>query len=103
MLSTSERSSASLARSRAARSPVATRTASTCGLERDAHHVVRAGVERVAQLVRRVEVGADHDVRAGEVVPRAHRGDQRRPVDGVGHDDLRRAVRDRVDRRGRRP
>ena len=100
MLSTSERSSASLARSRAARSPVATRAASTCGLERDAHHVVCAGIERRAQLMRRVEIDADHDMRSGQLGTGTHRGDQRRTLLRVGHHDLSGAIGDQTNRCG---
>ena len=69
-------------------------------LERDAHHVVRAGVERLAQLVRGVEVGADDDVHAGQLRARADRVDQRRCVPRAGHHDLSGAVGDHADRRG---
>ncbi len=62
------------------------------GLERDAHHVVGAGVQRRAQLGGGVERGAHDDVRRGELV--AARGPPRsaRRRAGAGDHDLRHAV-----------
>ena len=58
------------------------------GRERDPHHVVRARVERRAQLARRLERRAHDDVRRRELGPRAHLRDQRRAEVGVRDHDL---------------
>ena len=71
------------------------------GLERHAHHVVGARVERGAQLVGRVEVHAHDDVHVGEVGQRAGGLDQDRALVGVGEHDLRGAGGDERDRLGR--
>ena len=46
MLATRERNRAWLARQRAARNPAATRANQNLGLERDALHIVGAGIKR---------------------------------------------------------
>ena len=69
------------------------------GVERDAHDVVRPCVERIAQLVGRVEVDARDDVDARQLGPRPHGADQVRAVLRVDEHDLRRALLDDADGR----
>ena len=98
MLSMSERSIASLARRRAARRPVATRTASTSGSNGMRMTSSAPASSAVAQVVGRGEVDAHHDVEIVEVGARADGLDQARGLTRVGEHDLRLAVLDLADR-----
>ena len=71
-------------------------------LERDAHDVIRSRVQRIAQHIRRGEIGSDDDVDGGELGPRAHRARQRRRLPHAGHHDLGGAFGHRAERLGRR-
>ena len=74
MFATSELSSTSLARKRAARESGRHARHEHLRFERHADHVIGSGVERVAQLARRVERRAHDDVDLGQLAPTPHCG-----------------------------
>ena len=71
------------------------------GLERHAHDVIGAGVQRGAKLVGRLEVDEHDHVDVGHLGQRAGGLDQHRPLPGVGEHDLGTAAVDQRDRLGR--